>query len=144
MARDGCGVGGFHSFIPSGLNSSTISSLAALKLDKSSRIEIEIGNFICAKHADKIKAAGFAPIEGVMEAYVTTTLNYAALLLLAAQPTISIWNTAIKKTQTRCTVENSLISSIALVLVAAAMCYTPTTEDTSELERESCKEQVKV
>ena len=38
------------------------------------------------EHADKIKAAGFVPIDGVMGAYVTASSKYAALL--ASQLTI--------------------------------------------------------
>jgi hypothetical protein len=95
----------------------------------------EIRNLISTKRADRIRAAGFVPIDGVVvEACITTTSNYAALL--AAQPSVSITKTAIKKTQTRYTAENSLISSMALVLVVAATHFTPTTEDISEQDKE--------
>jgi hypothetical protein len=58
----------------------------------------EIGQFIQTKRAEKIIAAGFAPIDGVMDVSTSTTTNHAALL--ASQPTVSITKTAIKKTQT--------------------------------------------
>jgi hypothetical protein len=94
----------------------------------------KICNLISTKCADRIRAAGFVPIDGVVEACITTTSNYAALL--ASQPSVSITKTAIKKTQTRYTAENSLISLMALVLDVAATHFTPTTEDISEQEKE--------
>ena len=94
----------------------------------------EIGNFIRKKRGDKITAAGFAPIDGLKEASHTTASNCAGLI--ASQPTVSIAKTAIKKTQTRCTAENSLISSMALAVVVAATHFTPTPDDTTGLKKE--------
>jgi hypothetical protein len=94
----------------------------------------KIGQFIQTKRAERIIAAGFVPIDGVMDVSASTTTNHAALL--ASQPTVSITKTAIKKTQTRHTAENLLVSSMALVLVVAATHFTPTMEDASELEKE--------
>ena len=95
----------------------------------------EIVTFIRTKRGDKIKVAGFVPIDGVLDACYTTTSNYYAGLI-ASQPTVSITKTAIKKTQTRYTAENSLISSMALAVVVAATHFTPTTDDTTGLKKE--------
>ena len=59
----------------------------------------EIGTFICTKRGKKIKAAGFIPVDGLMEACYTTASKYAGLIAL--QLAVSITKIAIKKTQTR-------------------------------------------
>jgi hypothetical protein len=70
----------------------------------------------------------------VQSVHRKTLTNYAALF--ASQLNVGITKTAIAKTITRFTAENSLASSMALLLVVSATYFTPTTERSLATEKE--------
>ena len=94
----------------------------------------DINGIIQTNRASRLKEAGLVAIGGVQPVDRQTVTNYAALF--ASQPNVSITKTAIAKTITRFTAENSLASSMTLLLVVSATHFTPPTERSIATEKE--------